>query len=346
MRNCSSLNINVPLPEIVATSSVDELSNQIKTRFDDIMSALYPGQTIPRSKLLDVLLDLQAEREFQLREFINSLPSNLFLTPPAIDETSRSANPNKGSSESDLDNLAIFFGVRRLDKNKSPPTSVAASPDYEDDDSLKKRLLFAPERLVNGTEGAYIAHLLSYAPFKLRDVTVSIIAELEGGTHKSISLNLLPQLELLIDKEESTYSTGESDTPAWFQSNKADLNNFLSRVKCVADEITLKPATIKEYSLDLTIEANTSDEKSLKKELQDTLANYTQDFFYLGKSITHSYIKGLIDRQEITKITIAQPPSDISCDINEAAYCSFTLDKDGSISPKITINIIPPSSQP
>ncbi len=327
MSHITSFNLNIPLPQLVEEFDLDTLTSTINWQFQQLLARLAPQLTIKNPVLVNALLETLAEREEAIRLRINQLSSILLVSPAEENEQAL------GASGTDLDGIAAFFGIMRSKISDGNPSAIPPiPPQYETDSSLRNRLPHFLQSLSQaGVLGSYIFNFLSKGAKTLQDV---FAASPNPGV---VTVTLLPQVTLLTPPKTS----GDDYDNTWFSPVQQSLP--LTDIQCLSETVTLQPATVHSYSIAVTLTslsgATQADKTAILTNAQAILQAYVEQTYYLGQSVFVSQLEAILDSPSVQSIAITAPSQDIVCDINSAACCDFTRDKNGNIQYSITVTV-------
>lgn len=201
---------------------------------------------------------------------------------------------------SDLDNIAVRYGVKRLVIATATQTDAAV---YESDDALRKRTLLSLEGLSTaGPEGAYIYHALS-ADGRVKDaravspvagqVVVTILSHEGNG---AASEELLDVVRLALNHED---------------------------VRPITDEVIVQSADIIEYQLNANI---TFFDGPSHKPVLDLIASrwldYSTQAHSIGFSLEESAVMSALHQSGVWRVDVLSPTLPFDIGIYQAAYCT------------------------
>jgi phage-related baseplate assembly protein len=322
-----SINLNMPLPALIEELSQGDLKREIDTQFNHLLSVLAPSLSVKNRVLIDALLETLSEREHALRARINQLSSILLVSPM------KEGGVPVGAQGQDLDNIAAFFGVFRVET--SPGNSAVIPPippTYESDDALRKRISFALDQLSQaGVRGAYIFHFLSDPLMAnvLQDVSVW------STNPGEVQISFLPQVQLLKagDDAANLWEDGDYKPKEWVTDEiDKNVSRIASRIQCLTENFIGEPVTIKFYRVRIEFvfqgDISSQDKSKILQSARQQVETYVKENYLLGRSIITSYLQALLDDPLVEKIKVMEPKDNILCDFKSAPCCDFTIDKD------------------
>jgi len=218
-----------------------------------------------------------------------------------VNEAARAVMPAFATG-TDLDNIAAIVGVERfiLDPG-NPALDIPAT--YESDDSLRRRMVLAPEGFsVAGPEGAYIFHSLS-ANSDVLDA--SAVSPSPG--------------EVVVTVLSRTGNGAVSDQVL------ADVDARLSSksVRPLTDHVTVQRATIVPFAISATLTFLSGPDRSVVLETARTqLESYLANTRRLGRDITRAGIIAALFPEGVHNIALSSPAADIVLTRQEAQYCT------------------------
>lgn len=276
----------IPPPDVVETLDFET----IRAAMIAELQALLPEyDALVESDPAIKVLEVAAYREMLLRQRVNEAAQAVML-PYA-----------RGT---DLDNLAVLFGVERLvtqqpDPNASPPVPI----EYESDADLRRRVQLSLEGLsVAGPEGAYIFHALS-ADGQVLD------ASAESPTPGSVVVTVLAR-----------NGNGTADQTL-LDAVLASVN--AEDVRPLTDHVTVQSATLKNYEIDATLYAYEGPDASVIIDAaRNAIAQYTQGQHRLGLDATLSGIYAALHQPGVQRVELTKPTQTLTVSRQEAPYCT------------------------
>ncbi len=271
MTNFTAIDLSkLPAPKVIESSSFE-------TIFQDILSdflARNPNyKTLLESDPAMILLEVCAYRELLLRNRINEAAKATMLAY---------------ATGSDLENLAAFFAVQKLDN--------------ETDDRLRQRTQLALEGFSTaGPAGAYIFHALSVS-----------------NEIKSVSVKSPKPGEVLVTILSNNGNGIASDDL---------LNNVLKKltdddIRPLTDFVTIQKTQIINYSVEAIITVYPGPSSALVEiEAKAALEKFVNDRHSIGKVVPISGIYDALHVDGVKKVELTQPLYDIVTTNEQAAYC-------------------------
>lgn len=266
----------IDLSKLPAPKVIEELS--FETIFQDILNdflARNPNySTLLESDPAMILLEVCAYRELLLRNRINEAAKATMLAY---------------ATGSDLENLAVFFGVQKL--------------DGETDDRLRQRTQLALEGFSTaGPKGAYIFHALS------------VSSEI-----KSVSVKSPEPGKVLVTILSNNGNGIVADDL---------LNNVLRKltdddIRPLTDFVTVQKTQIINYSVEAIITVYPGPSSALVKiEAKAALEKFVNERHAIGKVVAISGIYDALHVDGVKKVELVQPLNDVITTNEQAAYCA------------------------
>ncbi len=244
-----------------------------------------PVDPVPRALMVKAYLDILAQQ--QLNELV-------LAVLPAY------------ATGANLDHVALRYGVQRL---VVTPATDDADAVYEDDESLRRRMLISPEGdSAGGSEGWYLSHVLS-ADSRVKDAVVTspnpteiLITVLSTEGNGTASAELLGIVETAVNEQYT---------------------------RVLGDLITVQSAEIIEFSLDATLTYYPVTAHDVILQTIDTeWAKFRSDSEKIGHSITRSAVDSVLHQQGVFNVDIATVlPVDIGA--LQAPFCTALNLTDG-----------------
>lgn len=220
---------------------------------------------------------------------------------------------------SDLDNLAILYGItRKLIKEKDNNTIPPTPAFYESDEDLRKRVLEAPKGFsVAGPRSSYIYH-----------------GKLASNKVKDISAESPAPGEVVI----TVLSYDGEGTPD--DQTITDVSNKLNddEVRPLGDRVTVNKADIIEFNVELNLvlnDPNNPDSQNIINGIKQNIQGYVESVHLLGGEVAKSGIYAVSHLANIVKeVDLISPSDNIKATTAQAPYCT-----------NITINLIDDTQQ-
>ncbi len=274
----------LPAPMIIEHKSFETILAEIVAKVQELLPTF--DATVDSDPAVKVL-QVAAYRELLLRQAFQDGGKQLlvaFATGPL------------------LDHLAVLVGVARLIITPADPATGAAAV-LEDDDTLRQRIVLAPEGFsVAGPELAYVFQAKSAAAGVLDasatspapgEVVVSVLSRDGNGTASA---------ELL-------------DAVADVVTNRA--------IRPLGDAVSVRSATIVEFAIVADLVTFTGPDRALLiASARARLDAYIANSRKLGRDITRSALFGALMTEGVQNAIIHQPAKDVVCDLTQAAHCS------------------------
>lgn len=215
----------------------------------------------------------------------------------------------------DLDHLGALFGVGRLtiapaDPEATPPVDAV----LETDAAFRARIQLAMEGYTSaGPRGAYEFHARS-ASASVKDVLVA--------GPDTAGLTVAPgSVEVYVLAHPS------DDAPQGVPSTDllalVDAAVGADDVRPLCDQVSVLPASIREYTVAATIEVFAGpDPAAVLAEAQAALATYCASVHAIGAVVAVSGIMAALHRTGVARVVLAAPTADIVPDPHEAPFCT------------------------
>ena len=293
MNNIIDLN-NLPVPKVVQELSYETLLAQRKAKFlslqeNDDMRQHWQARLQLESEPVVKLLEENAYLELLLRTHINESAKAVMLAY---------------ATGSDLDQLGVLFGIKRLiiqaeDLNAHPPIPT----QYEDDERFRTRIQMSLEGLTTaGSRASYEFHALSTSA-KIKDVDVT------SPTAGTVKVAIL-----------STEGQGKADSDL-INAVKKQLN--AEHIRPLTDTVLVESAVILPYEIRATLTLYPSVlESVVMANVNQAIANYANKQHLLGIDITLSGIYSALHQEGVQNVKLTQPLADLIVQPHQAAYCS------------------------
>lgn len=279
----------VDLSRLPAPTVVEQLSyEEIRLELVAIMVAEVPGfdalvESDPAMRQLRVF----ALRELFLRQRFNDRARSIMLAY---------------SAGADLDQLAILVGVTRL--LITPEDPVAGTPAvYEDDDSLRARVVLAPESFsVAGPELAYVFHARS-ADGDVLDASATSPAPGE------VVVTVLSRL-------------GNGEASAELLAAVAGVVNG-NEVRPLTDLVTVQSADVVEFAIEAQLFIYQGpDSAVVMAAAEASLQTYLQAGQQLGRDITLSGLYAALHVAGVQRVDLVSPAANIVLSATQAPWCT------------------------
>lgn len=263
----------LPAPQVVEALSFETILAGIVTEF----RLRFPAYTAllesdPAMKLLEVF----AYRELLIRQNFNERAVSMLLA--------HARGP-------DLDNLAAYYGVTRLVVTPADPVTGAAAV-LEDDDTLRRRVLLAPDSFsVAGPESAYVFHALT-----------------ADGTIADASAIMPSAGQVLVSLLSRTGDGAAS--PAQIAAVAAVLTS--GEVRPLTDEVIVASAVIIPYAIEAGLQiADGPDRNVIMDAASASLTRYVASRRKLGALVSRSGIIGALQVEGVETLTLSAPDADV-----------------------------------
>ncbi len=272
MSNFTAIDLSkLPAPKVIEELSYEAIFQNLLKVFLDLNPKY---STLLESDPAMILLQVCAYRELLLRNRINEAAKATMLSY---------------ATGSDLENLAAFYGVKKL--------------DGESDDRLRQRTQLALEGFSTaGPIGAYIFHTLS-----------------ASSEIKSVSVKSPSPGEVLV-----TILSQNGD--GFVNQELIDLvYNKLSEddIRPLTDKVAVQDAKIINYSIQAVITVYSGPSSAIvENEARTALQSFINERHALGKVVAISGIYDALHVNGVKKVKLINPAQDIVTSHEEAAYCN------------------------
>ncbi|AOE85830.1 baseplate assembly protein [Pseudomonas sp. TCU-HL1] len=322
--------MTIDLTQLPAPAVIEPLDyEQILTARKQRLIALYPAEqqhevasqleldSDPRVKLLQE----SSYRELILRERINAGVRAVLLAY---------------SSGSDLENLAAFYGVRRLlitpeNTATTPPTPAV----WEADTSLRSRTQLAMEGFSTaGPAGAYRFHALS-ADGAVKDVAVDAPRFARASLSPELKTQLPASAIVLVAAHDAALSEPHpGDVAITVLSRDGDGTpspELLARVDAALNAEDVRPLTdrprvlaaeVRPYQVRATLIMYPGPSaQPVREAAEAAVRRYTRDMHRLGYDVTASGLYAALHQPGVQRV-ILHGWQDIVCSYRQAAWCT------------------------
>lgn len=264
----------LPAPQVVETLDFDTIKARIlaefQSRYADFDALV---ESDPAMKLVEVF----AYRELLLRQNFNERAVSMLLP---------------FATGADLENLAAFFGVERL--------------DGETDTALLRRVQLAPDSYsVAGPESAYVFHALS------ADVTISDASAIMAAPGEVL-------VTLLNEAGDGTA------TPEQIAAVEAIVTH--DEVRPLTDSVSVQSAQIIGYTIHARLHvAYGPDTALVLSTAQAALDTYLATRRRLGRLVSYSGHAGALQVAGVETLELISPATDIAISRTQAAHPTSIL---------------------
>lgn len=319
---------NLPAPDIVEDIDYESILSQRKS---DLL-ALVPEALRPsvdttlayESEPLTMLLQESAYREMILRQRINEASRAVMLAY---------------ARGSDLDQLAVFFGVERLVVREADPDTNPPEPRVmeSDADFLSRIRLSLRGLSVAGPADAYAYWALSASGNVLdaratspqfefiewidsTDIRMRVVddAGLSQPMPGDVAVSVLARL---------AYGTVDQPLLDLVQDSIA-----ADDVRPLTDNPRARAADVVDYQIDATLYFYDGPDSSVVKQAAtDAAQQYADDSHRLGRDVARSGIFAALHQPGVQHVDLRSPASDIDITPRQAPYCTDLTVLDGGI---------------
>ena len=272
MSNFTPIDLSkLPAPDVIETLDFETL---LTNYINDFVARNPNYATLLESDPAIILMQVVAYREMLLRARINEAAK---------------ANMLAYATKGDLDNLAAFFGVERLED--------------ETDERLRKRTQLALEGFSTaGPVGAYIFHSLS-ASNEVKSVSVkspnpgevlvTILSNIGDGT---VGQELIDAVSAKLNEDD---------------------------IRPLTDQVTVQGATIVNYSVEAIITVYPGPSSAvIETEANNALNNFISERHAVGKVASLSGIYDALHVDGVKKVELTSPVADVVANDTQAPYCN------------------------
>jgi phage-related baseplate assembly protein len=272
MSNFTPIDLSkLPAPDVIETL---DFENLLTDYINDFVARNPNYATLLESDPAIILMQVIAYREMLLRARINEAAK---------------ANMLAYATKVDLDNLAAFFGVERLED--------------ETDERLRKRTQLALEGFSTaGPVGAYIFHSLS-ASNEVKSVSV------KSPNPGEVLVTILSNIG------DGTVGQELIDTVL------AKLNE--DDIRPLTDLVSVQGAEIINYQVEAIITVYSGPSSAVvETEANDALQKFISDRHEIGRVIAISGIYDALHVDGVKKVELISPLSDVETTNEQAPYCT------------------------
>jgi len=283
----------LPAPDLIEVLSYEEIFARNVAMFQ----TLYPAfDATVESDPLVKMIQLFSYKEMLLRQRVNEAAK---ATMAAF------------ALKADLDQVAANLGVERYIIAPGNP-EAGIDPVYEDDDSLRRRMVLAPEGFsVAGLEGAYIFHALSAHSDVLDASAVSPSPGVVLVTVLSRTGNGVPSAEVLAAVEAKLTSTS---------------------VRPLTDQVIVQAADIVPFNIRAKITFLSGPDRSV---VLDAASQQIQTFLdatrRLGRDIVRAGHIAALFPEGVQNVDLEAPSADAVLTRQQAQYCTGIELIDGGV---------------
>lgn len=293
----------LPPPEVVQVPQFEDILATLKA---DLLAA------IPADQRADIAAVLSLESE----------PLSIWLQRLAYELVVERSNRNDSAhavmlayaKRSDLDQLAAFYGVRRLtiteaDPDANPPVEAV----MEGDEDFRARIQMAPRGYsVAGPAGAYVFHAKS-ADGQVLDAAVSS-----------------PSPGWVVVSVLSRTGNGMADQPLL---DKVKAAITAEDVRPLTDYVQVQSAEILPYSITAQVFTLPGpDSSSVLQEGLRRLQAYADAMHRIGRRPTLSGIYAALHIEGVARVNLISPASDLEVAEGQASWCtSINVTHGGSV---------------
>lgn len=308
----------LPAPDVIEALDFETIYAQALAQFQTYFPSF--NATVESDPIV-MLLQLFSFRELMLRQRVN--------------DAARAVMPAFAVG-ADLDNVADIVGVERFIITPADPEhSIPAV--YESDDSLRRRMVLAPEGFsVAGPTGAYIFHALSAnadvldagadspEPDDIRQIVLDVL------TSHGAAAGLITAMTTALDAAawpgdvQVTVLSRQGDGTA-SPDVLADVAAKLTSegVRPLTDHVTVASAQIVPFAIEATITFLSGPDRSVVlAAAQARLADHLKASLLLGRDVTRAGIIAALHPEGVQNITLTSPAADIVLTRKQAGYCT------------------------
>lgn len=240
------------------------------------------------------------------------------------------------AQKADLDNVAAVVGVERFILDPGNP-ALGIDPINEGDDSLRRRMVLAPEGFsVAGPEGAYIFHTLSAhgdaldasavspAPDDIKALVLSVLAAhaasapLVAAMQAALDGATWPGEVLVTVLSRTGDGTASAEVLAATDAKLSDKS-----IRPLTDWVTVQSAEIVPFAIEATLTFLSGPDRSLVlAEAQSRLDKFLAATLRLGRDITRAGITAALFPEGVQNVALTSPAADIVLTRQQAGYCT------------------------
>lgn len=276
----------LPAPNVVEPQDYEvilaEMLADLRTRAPEYNALV---ESDPAYKVLEVA----AYRELLIRQRVNDASRSVMVAY---------------AKESDLDNLAALFDVKRQIVTPGDPDARPPIEDVmESDERLRQRVHLSLEGFSTaGPIGAYIYHALE-ASGEVKDVSVS------SPSPGEVVVTVL--------------SEDGNGTPSPDLQNAVLTRLNREDVRPLTDRVTVQAAQVTEYTVDARLTFyNGPDMGVVAEEARKNVADYVTNQHRLGYDIALSGLYAALHQPGVQNVQLNSPAADIIVTPAQAAYCA------------------------
>lgn len=274
----------LPAPEVVKQLSYEEI---LAAMVADVRQRLPTLDALVETDPAMVVLQAAAYRELLLRQDFNDRARGVMTAY---------------ATGADLDHLAALMGVQRLLIAAADPLAGAPAV-YEDDDSLRQRVVLAPESYsVAGPELAYVFHARTAHP----DVMdASCISDIPGEV-----------LVTVLTREGSGTAS-----PQVLAAVEARVNS--REVRPLTDLVFVQSVSPVPFQIEAEIFTfHGPDAATVIEAAKAKLAKYLAENRKIGRDITFSGLNAALHVDGVQRVAFTSPTATIAVGPTQVAYCT------------------------
>jgi phage-related baseplate assembly protein len=278
----------LPVPAIVEPLDFETVLADLKADLAIRAPDLAPVLALESEPVVK-LLETVAYREIILRARVNDA-ARAVLLPTA--------------TGADLDNLAAFYGVARLEVTPANPLAIPPTPaEMETDTALRRRVQLALEGFSTaGPIGAYLFHTLT-ADGRVKDAAVA--SPVPGEVRVTVL---------------STETNGTPTAPV-LAAVTAALN--AEDVRPLCDLVTVQAATIVNYAVTASLTFfDGPDTGVVLAAAQAAVAQLVADAHRVGRAVRRSALFAALHQPGVDAVTLTAPAADVLPTSTEAPWCT------------------------
>lgn len=275
----------LPAPEVVEVLSFEAIleayTNDFKERYPDFAAYI---ENEPVMKLMEVV----AYRELIMRQRINDAAHAVM---PAY------------AQGSDLDNIALIFGVKRLTLEEADPDAVPPTAAVmESDEDLRKRYFLAINALnTAGARNSYIYHAFSCPEVK----DVAATSPVPGQV-----------LVTVLGRTDDGIPADETITEVAGILNADD-------IRPLTDTVTVQKAKIVNYRVEAQIVTLPGpDPELIVAAAREAIESYVAGVSLIGRDVTMSGLYSALHQSGVERVIMNEPLQTISIAEDEASFCT------------------------
>lgn len=281
-------------PDLARVRPEEEIAEELK---NDCKRAIgLQGVNFEKGSIPGTLLRVFAGREITLRHRVNQAAQAVMLAT---------------AGGTDLDHVAAFFGVRRMevepaDRGASPPREAVR----ETDERLRFRARLALESLSQaGTKGAYLFAALSAHPH-LKDVSVYTSGARTAKAPGEVKVRVL-----------SIHGNGLQGQLKGDDDVRNEVEQAILQVRAMTDTIDVQWARIHQFDITASIALLPDTERrSVAATIRTAVQEVARRHHRLGKTIRADEFLAAMYQHGVARVELASPNREQAIDLDTAPW--------------------------